>query len=117
MINPILEQSIIAFLARTEEISHLGQRMSADELQELQSKLTIPLPDWYFEFFSSFPIAGLSRDNTGGGDPYFMKVTEGDNPPVYQVYHDVGVTATDIEQRGMLRVAASLAEFFDKARV
>jgi len=165
MINPILEQSIITFLTRAEAISQMGQRISAAELKELQSKLTVSLPEWYFELFSSFPLAGLSLDvpvyesdndddgymtvkigtargiyeeteqcypgiairevgyvclaldMTGGGDPYFMKVTEDDNPPVYQVYHDVGDTATAIEQHGMLKVVALLADFFDKARV
>jgi hypothetical protein len=59
----------------------------------------------------------LALDMSGGGDPFFIKVTETDNPPVYQVYHDVGETPEAIEENGMLKIADSLADFFIKARV
>ena len=59
----------------------------------------------------------LATDLTGSGDPYFIKVTDGDNPPVYQVYHDVSDIGTVIEREGMEMMADSLAEFFMKARV
>ena len=57
----------------------------------------------------------LAIDPTGGGDPYFMKTSEGDNPPVYQVYHDVSQIGSVIEQEGMKKIADSLSEFFEKA--
>jgi hypothetical protein len=60
--------------------------------------------------------ACLAIDPTGGGDPYFMRVVEGDNPSVYQVYHDGGDVGTEIEAGGMVKIADSLAEFFDKGR-
>jgi len=59
----------------------------------------------------------LAIDPTGGGDPYFMKTSEGDNPPVYQVYHDVSQIGSVIEQEGMKKIADSLSEFFEKARI
>ncbi|HEY4108610.1 hypothetical protein, partial [Puia sp.] len=61
--------------------------------------------------------ACLAIDPTGGGDPYFMKVAEGDNPSVYQVYHDVSDVGTEIEAMGMIKIANSLSEFFGKARI
>jgi hypothetical protein len=35
-------------------------------------------------------------DAGGGGDPYFVPIHEGDDPPLYQVYHDVGTDAETI---------------------
>ena len=61
--------------------------------------------------------ACLATDPTGGGDPYFMKVSEGDNPPVYQVYHDVSEIGSVIVEKGMRKIADSLTDFFSKARV
>lgn len=60
--------------------------------------------------------ACLAIDPTGSGDPYFLKVAGGDNPPVYQVYHDVSDIGTEIEAKGMVKIANSLSEFFGKAR-
>ncbi|PGK52116.1 hypothetical protein CN918_30455 [Priestia megaterium] len=53
----------------------------------------------------------IGGDPTGSGDPYFIDFSSGDGP-VYQVYHDVGVTADDILKHGRVKVADSLAEFF-----
>jgi hypothetical protein len=58
----------------------------------------------------------FATDPTGGGDPYFIKIAEGDNPPVYQVYHDVSQIGTVVEKEGMIMIAGSLAEFFHNAR-
>jgi hypothetical protein len=60
--------------------------------------------------------ACLGIDPTGGGNPYFIKVSAGDNPPVYQVYHDVSRIGEEIEKRGMYQVADSLAAFFNNAK-
>ncbi|HVU95663.1 MAG TPA: SMI1/KNR4 family protein [Puia sp.] len=144
--------------------NHTGKTVSSADINELQSKLTVPLPEWYVEIMSAYPLAGLSLnyplyeakgdddgycrikiatvkdiysesvecypglaitelgyaflaiDPTGGGDSYFMKVAEGDNPSVYQVYHDVSDIGTEIEAMGMVKIANSLSEFFGKAR-
>jgi hypothetical protein len=36
---------------------------------------------------------------------------------VYRVSHDVSQTGSVIEQKGMVKIANSLAEFFEKARL
>jgi hypothetical protein len=51
----------------------------------------------------------------GSGDPYFISVDEGDDPPVYQVYHDVGDTAEAILTEGRRCVASSLSLLFQTA--
>jgi hypothetical protein len=53
----------------------------------------------------------------GSGDPYFISVDEGDDPPVYQVYHDVGEQPGEILAEGRQLVARSLSEFFRTAHV
>ena len=59
----------------------------------------------------------FASDPTGSGDPYFIKTAEGDNPPVYKVYHDVSHIGTVVEKEGMNMIAVSLAEFFNNAAV
>ena len=160
--NPSVKHAIEEYLAKA---SRTGKIVSSAEIRELQSKLTVPLPDWYIEVMSTYPLAGLyldyplyeakgdddgycpieiatanniysesvecypglaitdlgyaclAIDPTGGGDPYFMKVAEGDNPSVYQVCHDVSDVGTEIEAMGMIKIANSLSEFFGKARI
>lgn len=51
-------------------------------------------------------------DATGGGDPYFLPIQEGEDPPLYQVYHDVGEDAPTILAQGRQLVAPRLSEFF-----
>lgn len=51
-------------------------------------------------------------DSGGGGDPYFLPVHEGEDPPLYQVYHDVGADAESILADGRQLVASRLSEFF-----
>ena len=51
-------------------------------------------------------------DSCGGGDPYFLPVHEGDDPPLYHVYHDVGTDAETILADGRRLVASHLSEFF-----
>ena len=59
----------------------------------------------------------FGTDPTGGGDPFFIQYNKGDNPPVFQVYHDVSDEGEVIEKEGMEKIADSLSDFFDKARV
>lgn len=54
-------------------------------------------------------------DAGGGGDPYFVPVHEGEDPPLYQVYHDVGADAATILAEGCRLVAPRLSEFFSAA--
>ena len=54
-------------------------------------------------------------DADGGGDPYFLPVNEGDDPPLYQVYHDVGADTEIILTEGRRLVTPQLSEFFKTA--
>lgn len=57
----------------------------------------------------------VAEDSMGGGDPYFICIHEGSDPPLYQVDHDVGSEAETILRDGRRLVAASLSEFFRSA--
>lgn len=59
----------------------------------------------------------FGTDPTGGGDPFFIPNNKGENPPVFQVYHDVSDQGEAIEKGGIEKIAESLSDFFDKARV
>lgn len=50
-------------------------------------------------------------DSGGAGDPYFISVDEGVDPPLYQVYHDVASDAATILSKGRRLVAPCLSEF------
>ena len=54
-------------------------------------------------------------DSGGGGDPYFVPVREGKDPPLYQVYHDVGSDAATILAEGRRLVSPRLSEFLRAA--
>jgi hypothetical protein len=53
----------------------------------------------------------------GGSDPYFIPTDRGDDPPVFQVYHDVSDQADVILAEGCRQVAPSLSELFLKAKL
>ena len=59
----------------------------------------------------------VGSDPSGSGDPYFIPADQGDDPPVYQVYHDVSDDADEILSEGLELVAESLSEFFRDAEV
>ena len=59
-------------------------------------------------------VAGCSH---GTGDQYFIPTTEGDNPPLYSIYHDVGEEAEEILTNGREEIAPSLSDFFRTAQV
>jgi len=48
----------------------------------------------------------------GSGDPYFICVKQGDDPPLYQVYHDIGDKSKVILAKGRRQVASTLSQFF-----
>ena len=54
-------------------------------------------------------VAGCSH---GTGNQYFIPTAEGDDPPFYNVYHDVGEEAGEILANGLEVVAPSLSELF-----
>lgn len=61
--------------------------------------------------------ANVGGDAGGGGDPYFVNVYEGIDPPLYQVYHDVSDQAAKIIADARRVVSPKLSEFFRSARV
>jgi hypothetical protein len=161
-LNSDVQLAIEGLLAKDDEP---GQLSWSFMVARLQKTLTVPLPTWYGELLTKYPLAGaymeyplhepdgeydgfetlrlarlediynetekaypgiaiknlgfacLAIDPTGGGDPYFMKIDEGDNPPVYQVYHDGNTDGAVIVEKWMNKIADSLAEFFTRARV
>jgi hypothetical protein len=104
---------------------YLNYPIYGDSSDDYQSIRLAGLKDIYRETELCYPglairklgYACLAIDPTGGGDPYFMKVSVGDNPPVYQVFHDVSRIGEEIEKKGTRKIAASLAEFFSNAKV
>ena len=59
----------------------------------------------------------IASCNEGSGDPYFVCADDGDDPPVYQVYHDVSDQSDAILAHRRRIVAGSLSGFFRSARV
>ncbi|HEY5959743.1 MAG TPA: hypothetical protein VIV60_24485 [Polyangiaceae bacterium] len=51
----------------------------------------------------------------GSGDPYFVCVHEGEDPPLYHVHHDVSDRAAVILNEGRVLVAPHLSEFLASA--
>jgi hypothetical protein len=51
----------------------------------------------------------------GSGDPYFICAHEGDDPPLYEVYHDAGSEAETILAEGRKLVSPHLSAFFRAA--
>jgi hypothetical protein len=59
----------------------------------------------------------VGSDSSGGGDPYFVNIHEGNDPPLYQIYHDVSDQAVFIIAKGRRVVSPKLSEFFLSAQV
>ena len=59
----------------------------------------------------------IASDSMGSGDPYFIPTYEGNNPPVFQVYHDVSDKGEVILAEGRRLVAPSLSELFNHATI
>ena len=57
----------------------------------------------------------VASDATGGGDPYFIPTQQGDDPPVFQVYHDVSDDADVILAKACRLVSPSLSQLFLQA--
>ena len=52
----------------------------------------------------------------GTGDQYFLDTTVGDDPPLVQIYHDIGTEADQILADGVVKIAPSLSAFFAEAK-
>lgn len=74
------------------------------------------------EFYDLYPGCAIGRlgylcigeDPTGSGDPYFINIKDGDNPPVYQVYHDAGDVGEEIIEHGCVKIANKLSDLFSR---
>lgn len=52
----------------------------------------------------------------GSGDPYFLYIRAGDDPPLYEVYHDVISEVVDtLPDEGRKLVSPRLSQFFETA--
>jgi hypothetical protein len=60
--------------------------------------------------------SNIAYDLIGSGDPIFIPINESDNPPVYQIYHDVSDQADLILAEKRL-VARRLSEIFQNAKI
>ncbi len=77
------------------------------------------------EFYDLYPGCAIGElgylcigeDPTGGGDPYFINIHEGHNPPVYQVYHDAGEVGKEIIENGKEKIANQLSDLFKIAGI
>jgi hypothetical protein len=52
----------------------------------------------------------------GSGDQYYICNADGDNPPLYQIYHDVSDAADEIIANGREIIFSRLSELFDAAQ-
>ena len=58
----------------------------------------------------------IGGDPIGSGDSFFINGPEGgDDPPVFQVYHDISDEADEIIRRGLNLIAPSLSTLFREA--
>lgn len=58
----------------------------------------------------------VAGDIAGSGDQFFMPTDAGDDPPIFQVYHDAGMEADTILVYGREMAAPSLSELFRTAK-
>lgn len=87
--------------------------------------LIADMDDIYCETVDCYPGIAIKElgyfcfgtDSSGGGNPFFIQNNRGDNPPVYQVYHDVSDEGLIIENEGMEKIADSLSDFFYNVRI
>lgn len=158
-------KAVSDFVLRVKATDSEGKIVDLDKLTELNSKLTNPLPHWFMNLYSAFPLSGaqlefpqyepdedydgfvslelatpqnifdemelyypgivikdlgyfcIAVDPAGSGDQYYTTSTQGDNPPVFQVFHDVSDNGEEIEKHGMEKIADTLSDFFAKARL
>jgi hypothetical protein len=61
-------------------------------------------------------FVNIGCDPCGSGDSYFIPTDRGDDPPVFQVYHDVSDQADEILSRGLFKVSPRLSDLFRSAK-
>jgi hypothetical protein len=61
-------------------------------------------------------FVNIGCDPFGSGDSYFIPTDRGDNPPVFQVYHDVSDQPDEILSRGLFEVSPRLSDLFRSAK-
>jgi hypothetical protein len=58
----------------------------------------------------------FAGDSMGGGNPYFIPVNQSDDPPIYQLHHDVSNEPHEILRKARL-VFPKLSELFTHGKV
>ena len=91
--------------------------MDADDERSIEFVGFEGIQDEFYDLYPGCAIGNLGylcigEDPTGGGDPYFININEGDNPPVYQIYHDVSDVGEEIIQEGREKIVNQLSELF-----
>lgn len=108
------------------QLSDVNLEIVDQEDEEMEYVLEFVHPDLMKEeSLEAFPGCAIldhgyiciAADPTGGGDPYFINTLEGDNPAVYQVYHDVSDQGEEILAHGKRKVADSLSMLFELGQV
>lgn len=61
-------------------------------------------------------FVNIGCDPYGSGDSYFIPTDRGDDPPVFQVYHDVSDQADEILSNGLFEVSPRLSDLFRMAK-
>ena len=59
----------------------------------------------------------VGSDPIGNGDPYFIPTDQGDDPPVFLVYHDVSDQADEILANGLVQIVPRLSALFRQASI
>lgn len=103
--------------------SNMILELQDSEVEDCEYVLEIAPPKWIeSELFdlvpgcciAEFGYLCIAEDPTGGGDPYFININEGINPPVYQIYHDISDNGKEILDEGKVKIANSLSELLDR---
>lgn len=61
-------------------------------------------------------FVNIGSDPCGSGDSYFIPTDRGDDPPVFQVFHDVSDQADEILSQGLFEVSPRLSDLFRMAK-
>lgn len=94
--------------------------------EEIEYRLEFVSPRWMeSETLEAYPGCAIfdlgyiciAADPTGGGDPYFINIEEGNNPAIYQVYHDVSDKAEEIVTHGRQKIADTFSELFERGEL
>ena len=91
--------------------------LSTDDERSIEFVGFEGIQDEFYDLYPGCAIGNLGylcigEDPTGGGDPYFINIHEGDNPPVYQIYHDVSDVGEEIIKEGREKIANQLSDLF-----